>query len=199
MGRRNQNTATSAIGDADNPATQQLAVNIAGQASVTTEGAKASYSAAILNVALSATATDIFAIFGTAAKIVRVTRLTMAAVATAATVTDIVLMKRSLADGGGVSIAVPAVPHDSTSAAAGATVFAYTTSPSQGTAIGKLRAEKLAFAAAGAPPVDRVELTFGVRNAQSIVLRGTECLALNMNGTAPAGATADFEIEWTEE
>lgn len=158
------------------------------------------YSASILSLATSLTATDIFTLTGSATKTVRVTRVRFSGTQTAAALQSLSLIKRSTANTGGTSTAQTAVPMDRNNSAATATVLAYTVNPATlGTTVGTIRNDKVYVQTTGAVPTV-TDATFGTRNAQAVILRGTgDVLALNCNGSTGAGATFTIDIEWTEE
>lgn len=162
--------------------------------------APATYSASTVDLASAASATDIFTIIGSASKTVFVKRIKISATATGASVTNIFLIKRSTADTGGTSTAPTAVPHDSSSAAAGAVLAAYTANPTTGTPVGTLRIEKLPISTpASASIPDSLLWDFGTLAQGGIALRGvTQQLAVNLNSTTITGSAFSIWIEWTE-
>lgn len=175
-------------------------INAASQQAVNTEGLKASYSAAINGLVPAATATDVFTIYGSASKTVRITRISTIGTATSLTDVPVSLIKRSTINTTGTSTAQTAVPHDSNSVAASATVLAYTANPGAlGTAIGAIRSSVLSLSAAtGAPAPTTWDFT--TRNTQGILLRGvTQGLALSFNSTSVTAGSVNIEIEWSEE
>src|SRR6266571_2441944 len=189
-------------------ATPTVPVTPANQAAPI-DGQRATYSAAKVGLVPGSSATDIFTITGSASKTIRVTRIEIVGTTTSATAAalDVLLLKRSTANTGGTSTGSPtAVPHDSLSAAASATVLSYTAVPTTGTLVGTaIRNQKLmltlaTYTATDFPPVAPVIWDFGSRPAQAIVLRGiAEVLAINLNTTTPtATASFDIAIEWTE-
>ena len=167
------------------------------------EGYKASYSAVAVALAPAATATDIFEIKGSATKTVRITRIAVSGVATAAGAYVFQLIKRSTANTTGTSSAPTPVPHDSNSAAATATLKAYTANPGAlGTAVGTIRAQRGTVNTAATPAVPNVPVVFefGRNNDQACVLRGVlESLNLSLNGVTMTGGLLEVEITWTEE
>lgn len=167
--------------------------------SVPIDGIKATYSTSIVGLAQAALATDIFTITGSASKTIRVTRLEISATQTTAGNANIILLKRSTANSAGTSTAPAKVPHDSTNAAATATVLAYTANPTVGSLVGQVRANKI-FISTATTLGEEITMDFGTRPSQAIVLRGTsEVLALNLNGVTLLGGSFDIDIEWTEE
>lgn len=159
------------------------------------DGNKTTYSASVNG--LVGLAGDIFTIFGSATKTIRVTRIEFSGVATAAADMDVFVIKRSTADTAGT--AVVATPHDSTNAAATAVVNAYSAAPTPGTQVGTpLRGSKTQIGTATAQ-AQYIVWDFGMGPNQGIVLRGVaQCLALNVNATQ-VGALYDISVMWTEE
>jgi len=166
------------------------------------DGFKATYSAAITDLATAALATDIFTITGSATKTVRITKLWFFTEQTTAALDDILLIKRSTANSAGTSTAPAKVPYDSNNAAATATVLAYTVNPTLGTTVGLMRSYNMEGSTGSGGqnvPVYLFE-QFGDGPSQAIVLRGTgEVLAFNLNSITIAGSKFNISIEWTEE
>jgi hypothetical protein len=164
-------------------------------------GSIATYSAAVVGLATGLLATDFFTITGSASKTIRVSSIRVSATRTADAKTDLILLKRSTANSGGISSVVTAVPHDSLNAAATATVRGYTVNPTLGTLVGFVRTQKhyipVASSSAEGTPVF---WDFDNVAHQPIVLRGTsQVLSLNLNGVTITTASFDVSIEWTEE
>jgi hypothetical protein len=158
------------------------------------------YSAAILGLVPAATPTDIFTITGSASKTIRVTKLTFSGTKTTAGLQDAQFVKRSTANSAGTSTSPTRVPHDSTNAAATATVLAYTANPTTGTLVGAVRVVKILYPAPAGTTNAISEFIFGDQRQQSFVLRGTsEVLALNLNSVTVTGGSIDAYVEWTEE
>lgn len=167
---------------------------------VPSDGTKASYSAAKLG--LTPQGSDIFTITGSATKTIRVTRIEVSFTQSIYNENEVVLIKRSTANTGGSSTAVPAVPHDSNNSAATATVLSYTSNPTVGTAVGTVRVAKVFGQATSEPYAGSMIVVwdFGNRPSQAVVLRGiTQVLAINLNSVTISGASFDISIEWTEE
>lgn len=160
---------------------------------------EATYSASVAGLVTALVATDIFTITGSASKTVKITQIQVAATGNNNNV-DLDLIKRSTANTGGTSTSRTAVPHDSTDAAATATVLAYTVNPTLGTPVGTVRATNFATSSAISPQADRVVFDFGASISKPIVLRGTsQVLAVNLNGNTIAAPAVDISVEWTEE
>jgi hypothetical protein len=150
------------------------------------------------NVAAAAAATDIFTITGSATTTVYVTQVIVSGIQTTAGLSDVQLIVRSTADTGGTSGAATAVPHDSTDAAATATVLAYTANPTTGTPVGTFRRGYVPVAGATSVVNPLVIFDFGKRG-RPLTLRGiTQVLAVNLGGATLAGGTFDISIEWYE-
>jgi hypothetical protein len=166
---------------------------------------KATYGAAATAFSAGTAATsDIFTIYGSGTKTVRVTRLVVSSTtATAAVYYDLVLAKRSTIPTGGASSSPSVVPYDSAFAAGTATVKNWTAAPTAGTNVGTMAVVRtfspLTGTAALTPPP--VVFDFANRPSSAAVLRGTgEGLAVTINGVTPANAqTWDIFVEWTEE
>jgi len=160
----------------------------------------AGYSAAVQGLAPAATPSDVFTIAGSASKVIIPTKLTVSCTQTTAGAIDVLLIKRSSADTGGTSTAPTAVRHDSNSAAATATLAAYTANPTLGTAVGNVGAYKLnCLAPATATPEDVVIEKFGPPGAP-ILVRGTaEQLVVNLNSVTVTGGNFNIRMEWVEQ
>lgn len=157
----------------------------------------ATYSAST-NVAAAAAATDIVTITGSATKSIFVTQVIVSGVQTTAGLQDVQLILRSTADTLGTSGAVTAVPHDSTDAAASATVLAYTANPTTGTPVGTFRRGYVPVAGATSVVNPLVIFDFGKRG-KPMTLRGiAQVLAVNLGGATLTGGTFDISVEWYE-
>ena len=167
---------------------------------VSTAAAPATYSAAVVGLASALTATDIFTITGSATKTVRVSRIMVNGVQTTAAQVNMLLIKRSTANSAGTSTAPTRVAYDSTSAAATATVLAYTANPTLGTALGTASASRAFIpGAATASDAQGLEIVSGDVGQQMMTLRGiAEVLGVNLNGTTIAGSAFNITVEWTE-
>lgn len=161
------------------------------------------YRASVTGLVTAATATDFLTISGSSTKTVIVKKIMCSGIATTAATADIQVIKRSTANTGGTSTAPTATPLDSSSAAATASVKAYTVNPSAlGTSVGVIAADKLALplAATGAA-MQRLTYEFGsLPFTQSVILRGAaQTLSLSGNAaTLGTGAAVDCSIEWIE-
>jgi hypothetical protein len=203
LGTVSSDSSAGGNGQQSAPALVQNAAGTALMGAVSlVDGQKATYAASITGLASAASATDIFTITGSATKTIRITRLEVSGQATTAAAAQVVVLKRSTANTAGTSTNPAAVPYDSASAAATATLNAYTANPTTGTLVGNVRAEYVFLAAPATATVgsDKLFLDFGARPAQAIVLRGiTQVLAINLNGATVTGGAFDINIEFTEE
>jgi len=167
------------------------------------EGQFATYSAAIEITSFAANATDIFRIFGSATKTIKVSRVQLTADATNAGIVDIYLYKRTTANVGGTPATVNGIQHDSLDPAYTATVQTYSANP---TALGLgqiLRTDGVALPGSTTTgyPFTPLIWDFGApRNTKMPTLRGNaESLALNFGGQAiPTGLGIWVDVEWTE-
>jgi len=162
----------------------------------------ATYSAAALGIVAALTPTDIFTIYGSATKTIKILRIGVSGTENTAAIRDIVLIKRSATNTGGTSSAVTKVPLDSNDAAATATVLSYSANPTAlGAAVGNIRVAKLDIPATNLTgTADRIEWTFGDRPGKSIVLRSaSEGVAVNLNGVTASTNSFNIDVEWTEE
>lgn len=168
------------------------------------DGIRPTYSGGINGLVPVASCTDLFTITGSASKTIRVTRIEVSGIATTILDTTVRLLLRTTADTGGTSTAPAAYPHDSLSAAATATLAAYTANPTVNDGTNRLlRASKLLFnlaAPSAGSESGRLIWDAGDRPAQAFVLRGVaQQLAINLNGVSVAGGSVDISVEWTED
>lgn len=184
----------------------------AGEIKVNTEGQKTTYSASVTNFSPVATPTDFWNIFGSATRIIRITRIEVCGTTSAATaaILDLRVIKRSTAGtlGSAALTGLTAVPHDSANAAATAVVSTVGTAnyTTLGTIVGIVQSRTLSldltpFSATDFPSTIPLVFDFTNRNEQGLVLRGTsQQIGLNMNGdTLPAATALDINVVWTEE
>ena len=164
---------------------------------------KPTYSAAASGFTVGTAPTDIFTIFGSATKVIRITKITVSQTQTSAGPETFSLYKRTAADTGGTRTACVVVPHDSTNVAATATVGFYTgaTAPTiNGSATQLLFSYRGAVPSAAGTSTSAgvpVVLFDAVRPSQAIVLRGV-AEGVAINGTA-AGNICSCTVEFTEE
>lgn len=162
----------------------------------------ATYSAAALGVVAATTPTDIFTLYGSGTKTVKILRIGVSGTENTAAIRDILLIKRSATNTGGTSTSVTRVPMDSNDAAATATVLSYSANPTAlGAAVGTIRVAKMDIPATNLTgTADRIEWIFGTRPGKALVLRGTsEGIAINLNSATASTNSFNIDIEWTEE
>lgn len=159
----------------------------------------------------AAATTDIFQLYGSATKTVRVQRIEAVYHATAfgADPSPMLLLRRSTANTGGTSTTITPVSMDSANAATTATACKlYTANPTTGTLAGQLKRLNINCMLPGngsTPPHSgpAVQVIYEASpTVQPIVLRGTaEGVVINFNGVIPQATTPQlgFNIYYTEE
>lgn len=161
----------------------------------------ATYSAGIASYTGYASPTDIVSIKGSATKTIKIINIRLSGYATADDNFGVALVKRSTADTGGTPTTATATPHNSTSAAATATVVSYAAAPTLGTLVGAFCACQLQVPAKNGTGGGVLEWQFNRNGGESVVLHGTsEMVALNLYGVSLGGGTnLNITIEWLEE
>ena len=162
--------------------------------------APSTYSVSIAGLATAALATDIVTITGSASKTIAITHIDIDGVQTTASPILLLFVRRSTADTGGTSTAPTAIPLSSLSAAATATVLAYTANPTVGALVGTVVANRLFVpGAATTSDAQGLSIAYGALSQQPLYLRGTsQVLAVNLNGVTVTGGSVNVNIEWTE-
>lgn len=167
---------------------------------------KATYAASSGFVTPAATPTDVFKIWGSASKTVRILKILVGSnAASNEGIVPFFIIKRSTAGSGGTSAAVTIVPLDSTFAAATCSVKTYTANGTVGTAVGNVMSGDIVFSrTANGITVAGVanQVIFDAdKYGAALVLRGTaENLAVNFNGTtAPYVGDFSYTVIFTEE
>ncbi len=167
------------------------------------EGRKQTYRCGIVAftpIASGGTAPAV-SVTGSATKTVRITRIRLSATSSTGALADISLQKFTALSGGTAnSQSANVAKMDSGNAAQTAVINQWSVAATTHTAAGILNAERYEIAAAAATVLPGViEWTFGDKQGQGLVLRGTsEFVGFLMSavGTTPV---ADCWIEWTEE
>jgi hypothetical protein len=140
-------------------------------------------------------------------RLMKLIRLSVTAVATAASVADLILVKRSTVDTAGTGAGVSTTPYDPQSAAASTIVTSYTAAPTPGTLIGSaIRAAKLTYGLAASGPTGPVTWQFADRASMAPRLFGppqgsvtvAQQICVNLSA-APAGILVDIDFEFTED
>lgn len=166
------------------------------------EGRKQSYRVGMVGFTPIASATaPAISMTGSATKTIRITRIRLSATAGTGTAADIALKRFTALSGGTANTqAANVAKMDSGNAAQTAVVNQWSAAATTATAAGILNAERYEIVTAAVSVLPgAIEWTFGDKNGQSLVLRGTSEFAgflFSAVGTTPV---ADFWIEWTEE
>lgn len=166
-----------------------------------TPGSQYTYSCALNDITVATLPTDVWTIFGSATKTIKILSMTITGTQTTAGSLSVLIIKRSTANTGGTSSAPAIVPNDSANPAVTATVLSYTANPTLGNALGRVHAIKL-FIPAVASVASNLPVVFDFKStiSQPVTLRGTaEGLCFNLNGTTVAGNVFNFSVSWTEE
>jgi hypothetical protein len=184
------------------------ALTQAGSLKVALQGTseQVTYSASAPSIASAATATDVFTIYGSATKTIRIMRIAISGSQTTQSIEDVRLIKRSAVNTGGTSALQTAVSHDSTDAAATATVRSYTANPTGlGAAVGTTASYRMMIPAvapgsSGATTSPPYDLFLALKPDKAITLRGAgEGVAVNFNGVTVTGGNFSYVVEWVEE
>lgn len=176
----------------------QTQVDTSGSEYANNEGRKASYRSVASGIV--ATANGVFlSVQGSSSKVIRITRIWVGGVLTTAAQVTVKVNRctGAVSSASGTSAITPALL-DTNNAAAAATVNSYTTS-TIGSGATVLAVARPFFAPATALAT-YAEFTFGTRNTQSLVLRGTgDYMQLSFAASGYTGALFDMEVEHTEE
>jgi hypothetical protein len=162
---------------------------------------RATYSAAVYALAGYNGATDIVTITGSATKTIKIRKVRVGGITTGGnTQFNFRLIKRSTANSGGTSAAIPIVAHDSTDPAASATVLAYSANATLGTYVGDISSSVVTLLKVNAVGTLINYLLYDdAMNDKSLTLRGiNEVVAVNLNAVNTA-SNLNITIEWTEE
>lgn len=170
-----------------------------GSLYVNTEGRKATYRAAFFPSTLGTSVT--ITLFGSATKVVRITRIRLSVNAAAQAEDQFTITKFSSAPTGGTSAALTIVPMDANSPAATVTnAQTYTVVPTGGLAsVGLIDLDILVSSAATPTQSgdNTYDMSYGALGTSHLVLRG---VAQGIGiGYSVAGHTTHGFIEWTEE
>lgn len=169
---------------------------------------KATYVCSSPKFSTIASATDMWQIFGSGSKTVKILRITLNYVATmgSATINDFYLIKRSTANSGGTATTPTPCALDSNNSAASAVVkyYASGSNPTTGSTVagvGMWSLSPIYTNALGSPPQQHV-LFDHLLAGQALTLRGTgEGVVLNNNGQSLGGTSPTIAVNviWTEE
>lgn len=173
---------------------------------VDVRGTAPTYHAASGQVAPAAGCTDIFTIFGSSSKKIKIVRIEASAVISTTTTSNnipLFLVKRSGANSGSGTVLTD-VSSDSTNSAGTAVVTSYTSNPTLGSSAGTVWSGQLIEATSvdenfGTPPTHCIyRATY---EEQAITLNSaSEGLCVNLNATTPPNSPLmTFKVVWTEE
>lgn len=192
-----------------------LAQPIAAHASYFPETAvksstKASYMAASAFTTPVASTTDLFEIYGSGTKTIKVQRIELAYYGTggAAALDECFLLRRSTANTSGTSTTLTNIKMDTNNSAGTAVCKAYTANPTTGTLVGTLATmsfngqQPVTQSFAIVSPTTRMVMFDASLTNQPIVLRGTsEGVVINFAGVKPQNTNAKLAVvfHWTEE
>ena len=172
-----------------------------GRLIISPDAGKATYSASFTGAVTATTATDVFTIFGSASKKITITKIGFSATQTTAAMETFLMNKKTAVNAGGTSAAVTAMAHDSTSAAATATVLSYTANPTTLGGSTTVRSMKKYIVTTTTALGDLIfEYKFNENGDKGIILNSaTEGFALNLNSQTMAGNAFSIYVEWVEE
>lgn len=164
------------------------------------------YSAVVLAYGAYATPTDLFCLWGSATKIVKVAQSLMYIQSSAAALQTIMFIRRSTVNTGGTPTNPTVVKLDSTNPAPTATFTQYGAAPTLGTTVGTFAVNVFASATLTTAPVVQQFSTFVIQgnrqtDNQGFILRGVnEGVCWNYAGVAlTAGWVSNFVVSWSEE
>jgi hypothetical protein len=165
---------------------------------VDTIGRRATYAFAMAGLAPGSTATDIFCIYGSSTKTVRVLQMSVTGIATSATAANLLVNRYAATNSGGSPTSQPPVKLDDNNLTASATLTSYTGMVTS-TPVGTLDARKLTLGTASSAE-QIVPATFDFSASQGLVLRGTsQGACLNWAGQTITGNSLNVSIRFTEE
>jgi hypothetical protein len=165
------------------------------------QAAYAAYDASVIGLVPQAAATDIACLSNSSTKKVAITKITVSGIATAATVADIVVVKRSTNNTGGTSAVATNVPRDSLNPTATGVLTSWTANPAAlGTLAGTVDAQKLTLpTSAGAAAYVPFSVEFSGIFTQPKTIRGTEAYCINYNGQTIGGNSLNVHFAWVEQ
>lgn len=174
-----------------------------GSLYVDSEGRKQTYRCGIVNFTpiVSGGTAPFVSVTGSATKTIRITRIRVSASAGTGTVADVSLVKFTALSGGTAnSQSANVAKMDSNNAAQTAVVNQWSVAATTHTGAGVLNAERYEIVTAAVSVLPgAIDWTFGDKQGQGLVLRGTSefvGVLINAVGTTPS---ADCWVEWTEE
>jgi hypothetical protein len=166
------------------------------------EGRKQTFSVAVLDFATLASSTaPSFSITGSGTKTIRIVRIGLSATAATGGVASIILRRFSALSGGtAASQAASIGKHDTNNASATAVVNTWSVVATTATSAGILRTLRFEYDTPAVTIQPQLyEWTFGDKNSQALVLRGTSDFAGLCFSAIATTPTTELYIEWTEE
>lgn len=171
---------------------------------------KATYMASTADIVPAASTTDLFELYGSGTKTVKVLRVEVGyrGATSAATMDICYLQRRSTANTSGTSATLTNIKLDTNNGSGTAVAKSYTANPTTGTLVGTITSNYITGALDGGttgvhPGAKASFVLFDANIAgQPIVLRGTgEGVVVNFNGTKPQMGTPKLSVifYWTEE
>lgn len=161
--------------------------------------AKPTYSATTVAYSLAASARGVFQINGSSSKLIRVRRIIISGSVPATALAEPIYINKvsTSMPSTGTSVLLTAVPYDSASSAATATVENFTANPTDPTLVGEVMSPVYRFLpnSTGVQPYT-VEL--GALGSAGILRTASEGLSLNLAGVTTS-AVVTVGVEWTEE
>jgi len=162
---------------------------ITGQTDVNTYSASASFANSGVG--------DLFCVYGSATKIVKVKGVRITGVNSATSTTEMGIIRRSTLGSGGGLTAITPVSSDSANPTVTGSAMFFTSAPTPGTTVGRVRDRYITLPAAAAGGVSEGLFQFTPYWDQPQVLRGTsQGICVN---AASAGASWAIDAEWSEE
>lgn len=175
--------------------------SVSGLATELRNTTQTSYSASTGSITMGGAGgpATICAIYGSATKTVKVTRVSVSGTQTTAGQVAYRLSRHSTINTGVVHSTMTSLPLDSNNAAGTGYAVVYTTNPTQGTLTGIVRMGQILFAAPATIAVAGYTELYGYPD-QPITLRGVaQHLDVSLPGTAMPGGVMHCNFTWTEE
>lgn len=159
---------------------------------------KNTYTISTAAFATVASPTDIFEIYGSASKTVRILRITCNGTAAAGSTYPVFILRRSTVNTGGTSSTLTPQKLDTTSPSATCTAKSYTANPTTGTLVGTVVATQIANTVSSSPGVANLPIFDADKYGGAMVLRGTsDGCTVNLNGVTPPNGSNTLVITAT--
>ena len=157
----------------------------------------------------AAAATDVFCIAASPTRTVAIRRIEISGLAGTAIAVPFTILRRAALDTGGTAATGTALPvaglMNTTNAASGATLTAYTANPTINDASpALLRSQTLVVPTAATPSPDQILWYFGTYNDQydqgiDLVKGTTQQMCVNLNGSTISTGLLYIDVEWVEQ